>query len=198
MLCKPKVATDISYQTTVKHEDTPIKVDILDTSHQDECQPSCHDVYDADAFVVVYSITDTTTFKVAQDELGRIRSGTTANAPILLLGNKLDFEHVRKVPVEEAQSAAEAASCLHVEVSAAEGHTPIIEKLHGLFLDAIASLCHRGRSVKRRKSLFENVSKKLGSVFRMRSLEDSSSAAAEVNKQKMMQVFHQSANRRSV
>ncbi|KAK3762510.1 hypothetical protein RRG08_017232 [Elysia crispata] len=99
MLCKPKVATDISYQTTVKHEDTPIKVDILDTSHQDECQPSCHDVYDADAFVVVYSITDTTTFKVAQDELGRIRSGTTANAPILLLGNKLDFEHVRKVCV---------------------------------------------------------------------------------------------------
>ncbi|GFS10307.1 Ras-related and estrogen-regulated growth inhibitor [Elysia marginata] len=188
----------ISYQTTVKHEDTPIKVDILDTSHQDECQPSCHDVYDADAFVVVYSITDVNTFKVAQDELGRIRSGATANAPILLLGNKLDFDHVRQVSVKEAQSTAEASSCLLVEVSAAEGHTPIIEKLHGLFQDAIASLCHRGRSVKRRKSLFENVSKKLGSVFRMRSLEDSGSAAAEVHKQKMMQVCYQTSNRRSV
>ena len=104
---------------------------------------------------------------------------------------------LHQVPLDEAQSAAEAASCLLVEVSAAEGHSPIIEKLHGLFLDAVASLCHRGRTVKRRKSLFENVSKKLGSVFRMRSLEDSSSAA-EVNKQKMMQVCHQIANRRSV
>ncbi|GFN90091.1 GTP-binding protein rad [Plakobranchus ocellatus] len=162
---------------------------------QDECQPSCHDVYDADAFIVVYSITDARTFKVAQDELGRIRSGTTASAPILLLGNKLDFDHVRKVPLEHGRKAAETASCLHVEVSAAESHAPIIDKLHSLFLDAVTSLCHRGRTVKRRKSLFENVSKKLGSVFRMRSLEDAGTAAAEINKQKMMQVCNLSSNR---
>lgn len=64
---------------------------------QGDCQAICHDVYDADAFVIVYSITDEVSLKVAKKEVEAIRSRSAPYTPVLLLGNKLDLDHARKV-----------------------------------------------------------------------------------------------------
>ncbi|XP_059139381.1 ras-related and estrogen-regulated growth inhibitor-like protein [Physella acuta] len=184
---------DISYQTTVTHGDLPIKVDILDVSSQDECQASCHDLYDADGFVVVYSVTDTESFKVAQKEVQTIRSRTPPHTPILLLGNKLDLDHARKVCKDDVCQLKSSYDCLHTEVSAAESHVMVVSQLQALMVQTLSALCQKGRPIKRRKSLFENMSKKLGSVFRRRSLEDTPHT-----KKKLMRVSHHHINRRSV
>ncbi|CAL1528944.1 unnamed protein product [Lymnaea stagnalis] len=183
---------DISYQSTFTHGDTPIKLDLLDVSSQDEYQAVCHDLYDADAFVVVYSVTDKGSFKVAQKEVEMIRSRTPSETPILLLGNKLDLEHVRTVPREEILRVKEAYGCAHTEVSAAECPVMIVNGIHALILDAVSSLGHSGRCIKRRRSLFENMSRKLGNVFRRKSLDE-----APVTKKKTFRISH-NANRRSV
>ncbi|XP_012938619.1 ras-related and estrogen-regulated growth inhibitor [Aplysia californica] len=183
---------DISYQTTYTSGDGPVKVDILDTSCQDDCQASCHDVYDADAFVVVYSVTDTDSFAEARRQLDNIRSQSQACAPVLLMGNKLDLDHARKVFPSEVEQVAEENSCQHTEVSAAECHVLIVNSLHSLIADTVSALRHRGRSVKRRRSLFENVSRKLGSVFRRKSFDDSSPTM----KKKILRFAHN--NRHSV
>ncbi|BFZ10135.1 hypothetical protein BsWGS_13174 [Bradybaena similaris] len=184
---------DISYQTTVCHLDTSIKVDILDTSSQGDCQAICHDVYDADAFVIVYSITDEVSLKVAKKEVEAIRSRSAPYTPVLLLGNKLDLEHARKVYSGDVEKLRETHGCLHSEVSAAESHLLIVNSFLDLVMDAFSSVCHNGRIVKRRKSLFENVSRKLGNVFRRKSLD-----STPMYKKKLPRISYHNVNRRSV
>ncbi|CAG5131132.1 unnamed protein product, partial [Candidula unifasciata] len=171
-----------------------ILIDIIEiTTAHGECQAICHDVYDADGFVVVYSITDEISLKVARREVETIRSRANSYTPVLLLGNKLDLDHARKVYSEDVEKLRETYGCLHSEVSAAESHLMIVNSFLDLVMDAFSSVCHNGRMTKRRKSLFENVSRKLGSVFRRKSLDDS-----PMYKKKLPRISYHNVNRRSV
>lgn len=182
---------DISYQTTYVSSEGPVKIDILDTSSQD-CQASCHDIYDADAFVVVYDVTDLESFSLARREVENIRSQNHLCAPVLLLGNKLDLNHARKIPLSDVDQVVEEHLCQFAEVSAAECHVTIVTRLQALISDTAAELRHRGRGMKRRKSLFENVSRKIGNVFRRKSFDESSAST----KRKVLRFAHN--NRHSV
>ncbi|KAH9525596.1 hypothetical protein Btru_001786 [Bulinus truncatus] len=184
---------DISYQSTFCHGDTPIKLDILDVSSQDECQAACHDLYDADAFVVVYSVTDLSSFQVAKNVIETLVSKTSSHRSILLLGNKFDLNHARRVSKEDIRMVKEMYSCFHQEVSAAESDQLIVDSFYQLILGAVNNLCHHGRSIKRRKSLFENVSRKIGSVFRRKSFE-----GATESKRKFLRISQKGVDRRSV
>ena len=81
---------------------------------------------------------------------------------------------------------------MEAEVSAAECHLTIVDKVQALIADTTAELRHRGRSAKRRRSLFENVSRKIGSVFRRKSFDESSASC----KRKVLRFAHN--NRHSV
>lgn len=89
-------------------------------------------------FIVVYSITDSFSYRQAQEIIQRLRkrrrrSNDVSDIVIALVGNKVDLLHQRQVSTETARIFAEANGCLFMEVSAADGHLGI----DGVFTDVI-------------------------------------------------------------
>uniref|UniRef100_A0A4W4FXB3 small monomeric GTPase n=1 Tax=Electrophorus electricus TaxID=8005 RepID=A0A4W4FXB3_ELEEL len=106
----------------------------------------------ADAFVVVYAVSDHVTFLNAKHVLNQIKQGET-NVPVCLLGNKQDLCHSRQVSEEEGRSLSLEHRCLFQEVSAAENYLDIARLIrHVMEQMKRRSDCQR-YSGKRRKSV---------------------------------------------
>lgn len=127
----------------------------------------------ADALVIVYSIVDRDSLKAAKTVLEHLNKRVHGAIPVLLLGNKTDLEHARQVARDDVTLLAHQFKCSHCEVSAAESFSPVNSIMQQLLEDGIQFRRTRVGQVKRRKSIFENVSRRLGSVFRRKSLEGS-------------------------
>lgn len=85
----------------------------------------------ADAYLVVFSITHRDTFDVALDLLSELRVDLGTDRPIVLVGNKLDLVRKRKVRTEDAQESASMYEAMYMEVSAGINHN-IDELLVGI------------------------------------------------------------------
>ncbi|XP_064160806.1 GTP-binding protein REM 1 isoform X1 [Anguilla rostrata] len=75
------------------------------------------------AYVIVYSITDRSSFESASElriQLRRIRQAE--NIPIILVGNKSDLVRCREVAVEEGRACAVVFDCKFIETSASLHH----------------------------------------------------------------------------
>lgn len=123
--------------------------------------------------VIVYSIVDRDSLKAAKTVLEHLNKRVHGAIPVLLLGNKTDLEHARQVARDDVTLLAHQFKCSHCEVSAAESFSPVNSIMQQLLEDGIQFRRTRVGQVKRRKSIFENVSRRLGSVFRRKSLEGS-------------------------
>ncbi|XP_026881146.2 RERG/RAS-like b [Electrophorus electricus] len=111
----------------------------------------------ADAFVVVYAVSDHVTFLNAKHVLNQIKQGhketCKGNVPVCLLGNKQDLCHSRQVSEEEGRSLSLEHRCLFQEVSAAENYLDIARLIrHVMEQMKRRSDCQR-YSGKRRKSV---------------------------------------------
>lgn len=146
---------------------------------------------EADAIVIVYSIIDRRSLKQAQDILDSVSSKAHCNVPILLLGNKTDLEHLRQVSHDDVTLMTHQYRCRHCEISVAESYTAVDRPMQELLTRGLETRRLRLSQVKRRKSLFENVSRRLGNVFRRKSLEEF------LPKKKLSRVT-ENVNRRSV
>lgn len=97
----------------------------------------------ADGIVVMYSICDRSSLEVARDiiryvrrteaaEMCRMGSNDTVSTyrkPILVIGNKLDLGHLRRVQSTEARELASSYSCNFVELSVSEKSEPVAEAM---------------------------------------------------------------------
>lgn len=82
-----------------------------------------HDVdLNADAFIIVYSVIDRSTYDAAVASLVKLRQGYGTDRPIVLCGNKIDLVRKRRVKKDEVLSTARQYDCLHYETSAALNH----------------------------------------------------------------------------
>lgn len=96
-----------------------------------------------DGFLIVYSITDRGSFEHARlikrqlDDLRKFR-----NVSAVIVGNKTDLEHERRVTSEEGEKLAAECACAFFETSACDGGSDIEEAFHELH-----------REIKRRKAL---------------------------------------------
>ncbi|XP_034390250.1 RERG/RAS-like b [Cyclopterus lumpus] len=123
----------------------------------------------ADGFVVVYNISDRTSFINAQIILRQIREARTDNCkgdsgvPVCLLGNKQDLCHARQVGEDEGRRLARESRCHFQEVSAAEGYQDIA----GLFTQLIRHVMEhlKQRADRRRYSGSKSVAKLINNVF---------------------------------
>ncbi|XP_064791711.1 ras-like protein family member 11B [Oncorhynchus masou masou] len=84
----------------------------------------------ADAVVLVYSVTDRHSF----DLIGQLhqlvaRAGGANVPPVILLANKADLLHMRRVDAEQGPLLAAALGCSFYEVSASEDYSQV----HGAF-----------------------------------------------------------------
>ncbi|XP_051887411.1 GTP-binding protein REM 1 [Pristis pectinata] len=117
---------------TVDGEDTTLIV--MDTwgTEGDEpwVQEYCMQV--GNAYIIVYSITDRTSFESASElriQLRRLRQAE--NIPIILVGNKSDLVRCRDVSVEEGRACAVVFDCKFIETSATLHHN-VTELFEGI------------------------------------------------------------------
>eukprot|EP00118_Oscarella_pearsei_P016322 m.154856 g.154856 ORF g.154856 m.154856 type:complete len:310 (+) comp38646_c3_seq22:1280-2209(+) len=122
----------------------PIRIEIFDTAGQFQDGTSMareRYLMTSDAFVVVYSITDWSSYVEAIEIINwlrkhRRRASQLTDAVIALVANKSDLQHLQKVPVEQGRSYAADHGCLFFCTNAAEGHQGVDE----VFSDVIRSI----------------------------------------------------------
>ncbi|XP_026163117.1 GTP-binding protein REM 1 isoform X2 [Mastacembelus armatus] len=90
---------------------------VEDASSQDDCLKV------GSAYVIVYSITDRSTFDSAAElRITLRRTRQAENIPIILVGNKSDLVRSREVAVEEGRACAVVFDCKFIETSASLHH----------------------------------------------------------------------------
>ncbi|XP_013772739.1 GTP-binding protein Rit1-like [Limulus polyphemus] len=147
-------------------------LDILDTAGQMEFT-AMRDQYTrcGEGFIICYSITDRRSFEEAveyKNQIERVRH--SENIPIVLVGNKYDLEHQRKVATEEGQSLARQLSCPFYETSAALRHF-VDDVFHALVREIRKKEKERllvAEKVKKRRSMWRRLRSVLRFIFRKR------------------------------
>ncbi|KAK3516760.1 hypothetical protein QTP70_022557 [Hemibagrus guttatus] len=95
----------------------------------------------ADAVVMVYSVTDSHSFDLIS-QLHQLVSHVYADRPappVILLANKADMVHVRRVEAQQGPALALALGCSFYEVSASEDYSQV----HGAFHRLCTELAKR-------------------------------------------------------
>ncbi|XP_041935267.1 ras-related and estrogen-regulated growth inhibitor-like protein [Alosa sapidissima] len=123
----------------------------------------------ADGFVVVYDISDRSSFLTAKAILHLIRElnfGATkrdADAVVFLVGNKQDLCHVREVSREEGQQLAGETHCQFYELSAAEHCQEVALMFSKMVRNA--SQHSKAKERRRRPSGSKSMAKLINNVF---------------------------------
>ncbi|XP_061780773.1 RERG/RAS-like b [Nerophis lumbriciformis] len=129
----------------------------------------------AHGFVVVYNISDRSSFLHAKDILRQICEarlnhckGEPPCVPVCLLGNKQDLCHARQVREDEGRRLAQDSGCRFQEVSAAESYQDIA----GLFTQLIRQVMEhlKYRADRRRYSGSKSMAKLINNVFGKRRM----------------------------
>lgn len=157
--------SDFLYRHTVTFDNVTTEVEIMDTSKCAKTGCLYEHIRWGDAFVVVYSICDKPSFSEAEDYLEQL---TKLKLPsyytTLLLGNKRDLDHARKVSVNEGHELSLKYSCQFYEVSAAESFAGVSLAFQSLLREAKSIQLLKALPI-RRKLGVNSVSKVLGNIF---------------------------------
>ncbi|AWP11209.1 putative ras-like protein family member 11B [Scophthalmus maximus] len=87
----------------------------------------------ADAVVLVYSVTDRRSFDQIEHLHQLVARAGGANAPsVILLANKADLVHLRRVDPQQGPLLAGALGCSFYEVSASEDYSQVHDAFHRL------------------------------------------------------------------
>lgn len=96
-----------------------IKMQIWDTAGQERFRSITTAYYrGAQGIFVIYDITNMDTFNNVKYWLSEIGKNCSENISILLIGNKLDLSHVRKVTYSDAKKIANLYNIEYIETSA--------------------------------------------------------------------------------
>uniref|UniRef100_UPI00358E81C1 ras-related and estrogen-regulated growth inhibitor-like protein isoform X2 n=1 Tax=Myxine glutinosa TaxID=7769 RepID=UPI00358E81C1 len=116
--------SDLLYKKQIKVDGRHLNLEVFDP-----CSQLCHNrtelveqVRWADAFVVVYDISDHVTFREAKSLISNLKKSckSLTSQAIFLVGNKQDLCHAREVSEEDARFFAEETGALFCELSVAE------------------------------------------------------------------------------
>jgi len=106
-------------QTVTLPDDTLVKFQIWDTAGQERFHSLAPMYYrGAQAAIVVYDITNRTSFEKAKDWVKELQQQGDPNVVVAFVGNKIDMETARKVNSEESQHYADDNGLFFIETSA--------------------------------------------------------------------------------
>ncbi|XP_037957897.1 ras-related and estrogen-regulated growth inhibitor-like protein [Teleopsis dalmanni] len=129
--------TDLLYNKIIKLEGGYTEVEIVDVYAGSEDDFPMEQVLWSDACMIVYNITDRTSFEYAAKCLAELKS--LQNGPIAyLVANKADLDHLRKVQEKEGAALAATHSIGFCEVSVAEYTPNLCKAFEILLLDSRA------------------------------------------------------------
>eukprot|EP00095_Tigriopus_kingsejongensis_P003454 maker-scaffold13_size735724-snap-gene-2.19 protein:Tk03454 transcript:maker-scaffold13_size735724-snap-gene-2.19-mRNA-1 annotation:"gtp-binding protein rit2" len=115
----PTIEDAYVQRTTI--DDQPCLLNILDTAGQAEFT-AMREQYmrGGEGFIICYSITDRHSFLEAEEYRKLIlKVRADDKVPVILVGNKIDLEHQRRVSTEEGEALAHKFNCKFIETSAA-------------------------------------------------------------------------------
>ncbi|KAK6190066.1 hypothetical protein SNE40_002005 [Patella caerulea] len=147
---------ECSYKHTTNIDEEPVVMEILDTAGQEENINREGYVKWADGFILVYSITDRQSFEDVVNVKQYLDDVKKTNVQCVLVGNKVDLLHERKVDFCEGEMAAQDMACAFFETSVSDGREDITEIFHELH-----------RDIKRRK-MMENKGRRRSSAQQVR------------------------------
>ncbi|KAM3619202.1 uncharacterized protein V6R79_004478 [Siganus canaliculatus] len=118
-------------QVTIQVQDTP-GVEMTDNGISLPDHVTCS-IQWADAVVLVYSVTDRRSFDLI-DQLHQlvVRAGGANMPPVILLANKADLLHLRRVDSQQGPLLAGTLGCSFYEVSASEDYSQVHTAFHRL------------------------------------------------------------------
>ena len=131
---KPTLGVDFSTKT-IRMRKHFIRLQIWDTAGQERYH-AFTSVYFKDALgiIVVYDITQKSSFESLGTWLKLIKENVGDESSILLIGNKIDLEEQRKVGLEEGQDFAKEHGMAFYETSALDNRDNCIGKAFTLLL----------------------------------------------------------------
>ena len=120
------------FLTVVDIDKKSVTVNLLDTAGQDDYQSLIDDwIMKNDGFILVFAINERQSFTDLDKRKAKIDIiKKKAKVPIVLVGNKMDMKHERKVSQKEAEEKAKLWGAIYIEVSAKTDEnckTPFIE-----------------------------------------------------------------------
>ncbi|XP_014480999.1 PREDICTED: uncharacterized protein LOC106747708 isoform X2 [Dinoponera quadriceps] len=137
----------------------------IDHSCAEMTPENCIATYEPHAYCVVYSTTDRTSVRVAEEVLQSLwRSDHVSARAVILVGNKIDLVRSRLVSTEEGKSMATSYDCKFIETSVGINHN-VDELLVGLLTQIRLKLENpeRTRDVFRKRSRKNRSKSPLGS-----------------------------------
>ena len=103
-------------------ENTKVRLQIWDTAGQERFRNVTKSYFQSShGFVLVYDITDETTFEKTNFWMDQIKLNGPKNAKLILVGNKCDLSNERKVSIEEGEKRAKDNNIKFFESSAKDG-----------------------------------------------------------------------------
>ncbi|XP_075992605.1 ras-related and estrogen-regulated growth inhibitor-like protein [Anticarsia gemmatalis] len=124
--------TDLLYRQTVPINGTPVELEVIDVSGSNSDKFPAEQIQWADACLLVYAVTDRSSFEYATEVLSALKraptggspahgpAGAAAPMPLALLGNKTDLDHLRQVTTKEGQAISAAHGASFSEASVAD------------------------------------------------------------------------------
>lgn len=119
--------------TYTKHEDmdgTEMCAHVMDTCDKENGDPNRYLRW-ADAYIIVYSITNRPSFEKARELIEDVKSHVK-DVPMALVGNKIDLERYRQISKEEGSALSTELDCLFFETTAAEEFEYVEDVFHGV------------------------------------------------------------------
>lgn len=117
-------------QVTIQVQDTP-SVELTDNGITLPEHVTCS-VQWADAVVLVYSVTDRRSFDAVEQLHQLAARAGGAGKPVILLANKADLLHLRRVDAQQGPLLAATLGCSFYEVSASEDYSQVHSAFHRL------------------------------------------------------------------
>ncbi|KAH9639825.1 hypothetical protein HF086_015676, partial [Spodoptera exigua] len=124
--------SDLLYRQTVPINGTPVELEVIDVSGSNSDKFPAEQIQWADACLLVYAVTDRSSFEYATEVLSALKraptggspahgpAGAAAPMPLALLGNKTDLDHLRQVTTKEGQAISAAHGASFSEASVAD------------------------------------------------------------------------------
>ncbi|XP_070199716.1 ras-related and estrogen-regulated growth inhibitor-like [Littorina saxatilis] len=164
---------DPTLEATYKHaaniDDEPAVLEILDTAGQDETIQREGSVRWADGYVLVYAINDRSSFESVSAIKQYLDDVKKTNVQCVLVANKSDLLHERRVETSEGEALAQDMACAFYETSASDGGSDITELFHELHRDIkrrkmVENKGRRRSSAQQVRSVFNRVLNKIGNT----------------------------------
>ncbi|NXM84098.1 RSLBA protein, partial [Oenanthe oenanthe] len=149
------------YSRLVHLDGDHVAVQIQDTPGCIQAQEDCVQVPDslsrcvkwAEGFLLVYSITDYSSYRSVQPLHQHIRKlHPDARTPIIIVGNKADLLHARQVQAKEGLQLADELGSLFLEISTSEDSQGVCDVFQYLCKE-VSKLQHAGSTDRRRSSI---------------------------------------------